>query len=120
MLFGELIKDLRIKQGKTLRNFCIEHNFDPGNHSKLERGVLPPPKDEGKLKVLALALGLKERNLDWSKFFDLAVVSNGHIPKYITDDKALLARLPAFFRTVKGEKIDDKKLDKLIELIREN
>lgn len=42
--FGSYFKDRRIKLGLTLRQFCEKHSMDPGNLSKIERGVLPPPK----------------------------------------------------------------------------
>lgn len=119
MNFGNFIKNLRMKKNQTLRNFCLEHGIDPGNHSKLERGILPPPKDEKKLKQLALSLGIREGSEDWKKYFDLALVGNGKIPDYIMEDKELVNKLPVFFRTIKGEKIDDEKLSKLIKLIRE-
>lgn len=38
MTFGNLVKDLRIAQKKTLRQFCLDHGHDPSNWSKLERG----------------------------------------------------------------------------------
>ena len=46
MTFGELFKKLRLRLGMTLRKFCEENDFDPGNISKLERGLLPAPQSE--------------------------------------------------------------------------
>ena len=46
MSFGDLVKDLRIAQQKTLRQFCLEHGHDPSNWSKIERGINTPPQDE--------------------------------------------------------------------------
>jgi hypothetical protein len=37
MSFGELVKKYRLAQDKSLRRFCEEHDYDPGNQSKLER-----------------------------------------------------------------------------------
>ncbi|MCK4559282.1 MAG: transcriptional regulator [Calditrichia bacterium] len=120
MKFGEFVKELRMKRGYTLRAFCREHNLDHGNHSKLERGIFAPPQDENALKTLAYALRISEGSEDWDKFFDLAIVGNGKIPDYIMKDEEVLSRLPLFFRTIDGEKIDKEKLDKLIELIRKS
>ena len=39
--FGSYFKELRTKKGRTLRRFCELHGFDPGNISRLERGVFP-------------------------------------------------------------------------------
>ena len=30
--------------GLTLREFCRRNGFDPGNVSRLERGLVPPPQ----------------------------------------------------------------------------
>ncbi len=120
MNFGKFIKELRMGHGQTLRRFCLEHNLDPGNHSKLERGILPPPQDEDKLRSLAYALGLKEGTKEWKEYYDLAIIGNGKIPEYILSDEEIVNRLPVFFRTIKGEKIDKARLDKLIELIRKS
>jgi transcriptional regulator with XRE-family HTH domain len=59
MSFGSIVKDLRIGQRKTLRQFCEEHGLDPSNWSKIERGVNPPPKDESTLSKWARMLGLE-------------------------------------------------------------
>lgn len=119
-MFGEYLKELRLGKNQTLRGFCLEHKLDPGNYSKLERGILPAPKDESKLKELAVSLGLRKGSLNWQRFFDLAFISKGKIPADILDDPEILNKLPLFFRTIKGEKISAEKLDKLIELIKES
>ena len=46
MTFGAFIKDARINAGLTLRGFCKIMKADPGNWSKIERGLLPPPKEQ--------------------------------------------------------------------------
>jgi len=53
MNFGETVKNMRIAQQKTLRQFCNEHGLDPSNWSKVERNVNPPPKEEATLAGLA-------------------------------------------------------------------
>ena len=119
MTFGQFIKELRVKRNYTIRRFCIEHNLDNGNYSKLERGILSPPQHEDNLKTLALALGLSEKTEDWYKLFDLAiVVGNGRIPDYIMKDKEVLNRLPLFFRIIASDKNNKERLDKIIELIK--
>ena len=49
MLFGDYIKQLRLKQKLTLRDFCKKFAHDPSNWSKIERGKLLPPNDENTL-----------------------------------------------------------------------
>jgi len=120
MLFGDFIKELRLRKKQTLRTFCLKHGLDPGNHSKMERGILAPPKEEGKLAELAISLGLKKGTGDWHKFFDLAIISGGRLPQYVMNDSELLGKLPLLFRTVKGKKNGAEKLERLIELIKES
>lgn len=118
MSFGELVKSYRLAQNKTLRGFCVEHDYDPGNQSKLERGLHKPPQDDKSLRKLALALGLKENSEKWNEFMDAAYLENGNIPDYIRSDEEVLEMLPVFFRTTSGQKVSKEKLDKLIDLIK--
>ena len=119
MSFGEYIKDLRIANKKTLRQFCLENGLDPSNWSKVERDINPPPKDENALKVWAAHFGLKPKSEGWVKFMDVARISRGEIPKDILDDEKAAALLPAFFRTVRGAEVGEAEVKKLIEKIKE-
>jgi transcriptional regulator with XRE-family HTH domain len=118
ILFGKRFKQLRQKTGKTLRQFCLEHNLDPGNYSKLERGKSLPPKSREKLENLANFLNIEEGSDEWYNFFDDAAACSGTIPKYIMDDEELSVKLPLVFRTIRGERVDSEKLKQLAEIIR--
>ena len=115
--FGELLKDLRIRRGLTLREFCLKHGFDPGNMSKVERGMLPPPPHD-KLEQIAKILELKPSSPDWDLFFDTAAIERGSIPKDSLSDEELLKKVPVFLRTLKNKKLAPEKLDELIEKLR--
>lgn len=117
--FGEFVKNRRITLKLTLREFCLKHKLDPGNISKLERGILPPPKSQGKLKEYAKYLRLKEGTDDWHQFFDLAAAESGKLPKELMEDE-IIDRLPLLFRTLRGKKISKDKLDELIRKIKES
>lgn len=117
-MFGEFIKQIRERQRLGLREFCLEHQHDPSNWSKIEREVLPPPRDEETLRTWAKQLGLKQSSDDWLKFFDYAAVDSGRIPDYVLKDEKLVAQLPVFFRTISGQKPSREDLEKLVELIR--
>jgi len=119
ILFGKRFKQLRQKTGKTLRQFCLEHNLDPGNYSKLERGKSLPPKSREKLEKLSNFLNIEEGSDEWYDFFDDAAACSGTIPKHIMDDEELSAKLPLVFRTIRGERVDSEKLEKLAEIIRQ-
>jgi transcriptional regulator with XRE-family HTH domain len=117
-MFGEFIKQIRAQQRLGLREFCLEHGHDPSNWSKIEREVSPPPKDEATLRTWAKQLGLKPGTDDWLKFFDYAAVDAGRIPDYVMKNEELLGNLPAFFRTLSGQKPSREDLEKLTEIIR--
>ena len=117
--FGSYFKELRIKAGKTLRAFCVEARLDPGNISRLERGLLPPPQSGEKLTEYARALGLKKGSDEWLEFFDRAAADRGQLPKDILADDDLVEKLPLVFRTLRGKKLTKKQLDALAESIRE-
>lgn len=116
--FGSYFKELRIAQKLTLRQFCEAHGFDPGNLSKLERGVLPPPEAEAKLTEYAKALKLRRGSDEWWQFFDLARAARGKVPPEILRKRDVLARLPLLFRTLRGQKVSEQRLNELIEMIR--
>jgi transcriptional regulator with XRE-family HTH domain len=118
LLFGRLFKELRQKKGYTLREYCRLFQKDPGNMSKMERGLLPPPTATEELTELALSLGLRKNAEEWSNFFTVAVVSAGKIPKEIMSDEEVIQHLPILLRTMTGQKIDENKLKALIEMIK--
>ena len=116
--FGQYFKNARIRQKRTLRQFCIENGFDASNISRLERGLQPPPRSKVKLAAYARALGIEEHTEAWVDFFDLAVVAAGRIPVAILDDAEVVGKLPVLLRTIQNKRLDGEKLDELIELIR--
>ena len=119
MSFGSIVKELRIEQKKTLRQFCIEHGHDPSNWSKIERGINPPPRDDATLAQWAKDLGLKPNTEVWKDFMCQAEVSRGSIPKEIMEDERLVEKLPVFFRTVRGAELTEDQLNDFIERLRE-
>ncbi len=117
--FGELFKRLRIESGQTLRAFCLNHGFDPGNISKIERSRLAPPKSQQKLTGYAKALGLKKGSGEWQQFSDRAAAEQGQIPADLLDDE-LVAKLPVFFRALREiNGADEEDLRELAEKIRQ-
>ena len=119
-IFGELHRALREKCNLSLRKYCIFAELDPGNISRIERGVIPPPQSEGTLSKMALTLGLKEESKDWKKFFDTAVITAGRLPKYVYEDEELLKKLPVLLRTIAGQRLSDEKMDELVDILRES
>ncbi len=117
MNFGQFFRSKRITLGFTLRSFCQRYHFDPGNISRLERSVLSPTIDEEKLEGYAQSLKISKGSSEWIEFFDLAHIARGTVPQDIRRDPKVISFLPAFYRTARGEKLDKKKIQKLIELL---
>jgi len=116
--FGEFFKAKRIALGLTLREFCFKHALDPGNMSRLERGLLPPPEDRNVLERYAKCLNLKVGSDDWYTFFDLAAAAKGRIPAELMEDKEIVAKLPVVFRALRGKRLTDQDLDELVKKVK--
>ncbi len=118
--FGEFFKGLRKEKRITLRDFCLRASADPANISRLERGAMPPPQDSDILERYAKALGLKAGSNDWYNFFDLAAADRGIIPKDIMSNHEVVEMLPAFFRTLRGQKPTEDEMRKLAAKIKKS
>lgn len=118
--FASFFQELRKGQRITLRAFCDKADADPGNISRMERRAIPPPQDHAILTRYAKALNLKEGSDEWYQFFDLAAADRGIIPRDIMDDSELVKQLPAFFRTLRGQKPTEAEMRKAIRKIRQS
>lgn len=112
--FGEYIKKLRLDRDITLRAFCAASGYEASNYSKVERGLLPPPNEPGKLDPFRMALGLPKDAPEWRELLRLAALDRGEIPYHMLNNKELVGKLPAFFRTLDGESVDENTLEELI------
>jgi transcriptional regulator with XRE-family HTH domain len=92
--------------------------IDPSYLSRLERGLITPPTDRAKLERYGEALGLAAGTEDWETFMDLAAVAANRLPPDLLSDKRIGAKLPILFRTLRGQRLDDEQLEKLINLLR--
>ena len=118
--FSEILKELRIKKGLTLRGVCKLSGYDPSNWSKIERGKLAPPSEKKVLEKWAKILDLKKGNKQFQEFIDYANIAQGIIPYDILSEKELVGHLPILFRTLRNEKPTKEEIDKLIEIISKN
>ena len=116
--FGSFFESLRQRNRLTLRDFCKKAGADPANISRMERGAMSPPKGRDILERYAGALGLKPGSDDWYTFFDLAAVEQGTMPDDIMSDADLVKALPAFFRTLRGQKPTPEEMRQIAEKIR--
>lgn len=116
--FGDFFEALRQRSKLTLREFCKQAGADPANISRMERGLMPPPKGRDILERYASVLGLAEATDDWYQFFDLAAADQGIVPADIMEDAELVKVLPVFFRTLRGQKPTAEELRGIAEKIR--
>ena len=108
---GAWIRSRRADIGLSLRRFALATGMDPGNLSKYERGLLPPPQDQETVKRLAKALKLRDGSAEFREFADLAAASAGRIPPDLAADPRALARMPLLFRTARGKLSRDELLE---------
>ena len=113
--FGDYAKERRIAAGLTLRSFCRDAAIDPSNWSKIERGVLPPPDEAGFLARVSDVLGLNPE--ERAALGDLAAIARGQIPADLRDEE-ILAKMPAFFRAIRGQEYTSEDFDKLLQGVR--
>src|SRR5690349_17822169 len=70
--FGAFFREIREGLGLSLREFCRRTGFDQANVSRLERGLLPPPKSQKVLATYAKGLRMKPKSPEWERFMTLA------------------------------------------------
>jgi transcriptional regulator with XRE-family HTH domain len=117
--FGSYFRALRTRKRLGLRAFCRLAAADPANVSRLESGLLPPPA-EPVLRRYAEALGVIHGSEDWYTLVDLAAADRGIVPKDILEDAELAARLPLFFRTLRGDRPSSADLQALAAELKRN
>lgn len=116
--FGEKFKQLRLNNNLTLREFCKQAEIDSSNWSKIERGILPPPKTKDELIRLANIIKLSASDDEFNTLHDLAITES--IPKTLVTDEQVLTHLPLFFRTVRGKNPSEEDLKELFNLIKKS
>ena len=115
--FGQLFKAKRVSLGMGLRKFCSINGLDPGNVSKIERGVLQPPQREALKRYLG-CLGIEEGSGEWFNFADQAALEAGQIPPDIMSKEKAIKHLPVVFRALRGGKPTKEDFERLVEIIR--
>src|SRR5476651_2535834 len=93
--FGAFFRSKRKAIGLTLREFCRRNGFDPGNVSRLERGVAAPPQMQEGLESYAKALKIERGKDEWKTFLELAAAETGRIP---VAEQARIRELPKLLR----------------------
>ncbi len=116
-MFGDYFKQRRKELGYTVRKFAQKNNLDAGYLSRLENGLMQPPADPQKLNTLARALELKEQTPAWQEFMDLATASRNEIPFDLRSNEMVAKVLPAFYRSVRNQEINEETIENIIKVI---
>ena len=117
-LFGDFVRGRRLHLRITLRSFCEQIGTDPANYSKVERGKLQPPKDQLALEKYRKTLNIETDSAEHRELLRLSELSRGELPSRSLNDSELASKLPAFFRSLDGDAVDEKVLDELVAMIR--
>jgi transcriptional regulator with XRE-family HTH domain len=117
MTFGEFCKARRMEQKLTLRKFCEDNGYDPGNVSKIERGIFAPFQTEEKLEEYAKSLKLKKGSDDYIEFLNLAAAENRTFQPKNISSKAVISKLPILFRTLDNKNLTEEKLNQIIKIV---
>lgn len=110
---GPLLKRLRIEKRITLRDFAERLDLDPGNYSRVERGVFAPPERE-KLELILQELEVDK--VEQEAILDRADADRGMLPSDLQRDEILVRELPVLFRAIRRG--DRAALDAFIENVR--
>jgi hypothetical protein len=54
----------------------------------------------------------------WQEFLDFAAISRRELPKDITSDEEIAAKLPAMLRTLRGSKPTEEELENVLNITR--
>jgi transcriptional regulator with XRE-family HTH domain len=112
--FGKFLKERRLAQNFSLREFARKVGLQPSNYCNIEADVLPPPP-VNTLDRIAGALGLRHGTEEFEAFHDLAAKGRDEIPADVTRIVKANELIPAMLRTVEYEKVTKNQLRGIIE-----
>jgi transcriptional regulator with XRE-family HTH domain len=119
-VFGDFVKERRTQLRLSLRAFAEAAGMDPGNASRIERGLVPPPESPEVLGRIAGALQLEEGSEEFETLTDFAAAAKGRLPADLLSDSEVAARLPILFRTLRSKPLSKEQFERLIETIRKS
>ena len=113
-VFGDEFIELRISTGFSLRKFCKKMNLDPGNWSRVERGVSKPPLEEefyDKVKnIFNITSSKKEELISMAKTIRI-------LPKELQETE-LMKHMPVMLRKVDGQPLKNNEIQGLVDWIK--
>jgi transcriptional regulator with XRE-family HTH domain len=118
--FGDFLRTTRVGNHITGRDAAAAAGILPSNLSKMEHGVLTPPRDDEKLKALASAIGIKTGTEEERRFFDLAASAIESVPVDIKELLSSDAAMPLLLRTIGNKRLTADEIHKLIDLVQKS
>jgi transcriptional regulator with XRE-family HTH domain len=115
--FGPRLRQMRLDRGLTLREFCERAEADPGNYSRIERGLFAPPGLDI-IRQYVEVLGIKAGSDEYTSLLDAAAVDRGQLPADILSDEQVMEEMPAFFRLLRQRTITEEDVKCLVDVIR--
>jgi len=114
--FGEFVRRARMTAHVTGRQAAEAAGMLPSNFSKMEHGLLNPPKEGERQKALAdvLKLGSDDR----TKFFDLAAEAVESVPVDIAELISEEDALPLLLRTIGNKRLSSEAIKRLVQIVR--
>lgn len=114
--FGQWMEDWRLSHDTSLRTFCINHNIDAANYSKLERGILAPPVNEESVidRLATEVFEIKNQSDEYHEFWERARAAHVAITQamrepYMPDTQ----NYPVFVQKADGTRLTDEELREL-------
>jgi transcriptional regulator with XRE-family HTH domain len=117
LAFGDFVRNTRVRNNITGRDASSAAGILPSNLSKIEHGVLTPPRDPAKVKALAVAIGIQPDSEDAKRFFDLAAEATDSVPVDIKELLSSDTAMPLLLRTIGNRRLTAEEIRKIIELV---
>jgi len=113
-MFADFIRNIRLEQNLTLREFCRLSQLDPRYWSDVEQGRITPQTNRESLVRIAAVLGISTES---ERFKQLEKEAREAVPEQTTEGD-FLRTLPLFCRTIRNDKPTKEELYKVARLLR--
>lgn len=118
VLFGDFVRNMRLKSSITARQASETAGILPSNFSKLEHGAFAPPREPEKLRRLAAAIGAAPDSHEEVDFFNLAAKATKSVPVDLADIISKDDAVPLLLRTIGNKRLTKADIERLIEIVR--
>ncbi|MFY9925873.1 MAG: helix-turn-helix domain-containing protein [Opitutaceae bacterium] len=117
VIFGDFVRNTRMGKGLTARIVASSAEMLPSNFSKLEHGLLTPPRDAEKQRKLLGALNILVGSADAEKFFDLAAKAANSTPIDLAQIISENETVPLLLRTIGNKRLSEDQIRRLVAIV---